>query len=64
MANLKARKATGKCSVCWQMITESTKQIRPSFYFQNELYHKECWEKRFKTEKKAKTKLARTKKSF
>ena len=64
MANLKARKAKGKCTVCWQAITEHTLQVRPSMYFQGELYHKECWEKRYKQVKKAQTKLARTKKSF
>lgn len=64
MANLKARKATGKCVECWQRITEQTNATRPSMYFQGELYHTECWEKRYKQEKKAQTKKARTKRAF
>lgn len=64
MANLKARKATGKCTVCWQRITEETSMTRPTRFFQGELYHVECWEKRYKREKKAQGKKARTKRSF
>lgn len=64
MAKLQARKSTGKCNVCWQMITEKTKYTRPSMWFQGNLYHVECWEKRYKTRKTAQTKKARTKRSF
>ena len=64
MVNLKARTAEGKCVVCWQRITEETNHHRPSMWFQGDLYHKECWEKRYKTIKRATTKKARTKRSF
>jgi hypothetical protein len=61
---LKARKAEGKCEICWQRITDETNLHRPSMWFQGRLYHKSCWEKRYKAEKKAQTKLAKTKRSF
>jgi hypothetical protein len=64
MANLKARKAEGKCEACWQRITDDTNLTRPSKWFQGRLYHVECWHKRYKKEKKAVTKLAKTKRSF
>jgi hypothetical protein len=64
MANLKARKAEGKCVMCWQKISEATNVTRPSRWFQGELYHVSCWEKEYKKEKKAQGKLARTKRSF
>lgn len=64
MANLKARKAEGKCEICWQKITDATKHTRPTRWFQGAIYHIECWEKEYKKEKKAVQKLAKTKKSF
>lgn len=64
MAKLKARKAEGKCVICWQKISEHTNLTRPSMWFQGELYHKSCWEKIYKKRKLAQGKQAKTKRSF
>lgn len=64
MGKLNAWVSQGKCHVCWQLITTKTMGTRPSKKFQGRWYHVDCWEKKYKSRKKAVHKKAVTKRSF
>lgn len=61
---LKARKSKGKCAVCWQKIKQADLEAGVIVKFQNHLYHKKCFDKKFRTPKKARTLKATHKKSL